>query len=971
MLHSNNIEFMKQQLSILGIVILLVTFIAPMRAQVQDVQALPDDPRIKVGTLANGLTYYVVKNDALKGYADFAVANKVGTTLEKNDQKGMCRMIELLSTRGTRNFTDSTIVEYLNSLGVGSEDIIFSTGADETVYTIKNVPIARENTVDSTLLVLYNWMASINIDEEDVARTMPMLKKTLIDNYDAQARIDDKIIKAIYPKSPYAKSATPEQINELDNFSSKELRNFYYKWFRPDLQAVFVVGDVDLSKVETQIKSIFATIPKPLKAEKRKYHKEGIVDGTKVIIGKDPEYDKTSISISFQRVPLEDKYKKTSVPYIEAYFDEAISTLLLSRIQSVIVGQNLPVSNVRIERGKFMQMHGLDAFTISFETVPEAVYSALGFISGEINRMAKSGFNTQEFRSTIEHHYRAVEHVYDTRFNLPNSAFMKRAIDNYFGGFSLASIEMHFEIMKEILYSEHIRTQQLNNYAAALLGQKEGVVISCRMPEAQGVEELSVARIENAFVNSLSKSDYIYTVDKRVEWPKFVAGDKQASVVNETVDPVSGAVVFSLSNGIKVMFKNIEGPGDTVSFGAVSKGGLSLERTRYGRDINLYIGDIANLSSIGGYSRSVWEKLFSYNNLNMTVNINDYKEEMRGYATTESLEKLFHFINLSFTQRQNDYNSFDVYRKGKIFEAKYRKLSPVKVFEDSVMYYNSGNKRYLPTHSVEFLNSMDYYKVHNTIKNRLGNPADFIFVFAGNASVDNVREYVVKYLGSLATFHDTEEWFVNPNYPAKGVVERRFLHQMILPRTYVDITLSCGMPNTQTNRALAGLFEEYLKGICSKGIIRELSPESEVSQSIELYPEEIMICRSRFETDSAGAQQILDVMNSRLKCVTYEGISPEEFAQIKKNYLAKVTRLMQERSFWVESMLENHLSGKDLYTGFAAVVEGISATDFKEFLDMVSRRGNRIVVVMEGTTKDVNTQNLFRENQFIREFFDL
>ena len=962
---------MKQKICLM--LAMLVSALLPLAAQtkVVDVQQLPDDPRVKTGKLANGLTYYVVKNTAVKGYADFAVANKVGTSLEKANQKGMTKMIELLATRGTRNFTDSTIVEYLTSLGVGADDIIFSTGADETVYTVKNVPVGRQNTVDSTLLVLYNWMASINVDEEDVARTMPMLKNTLIDQWGAGARIDDKIMKELYPKSPYAKSVTPEQINDLGVFSSKELRNFYYRWFRPDLQAVFVVGDVDPAKVETQIKSIFATIPKPLKAEKRSYYTAKLIEGTCVIIGKDPEYDKTTVSVSFQRVPIEAKYKTTSVPYIEAYFDEAISTLLLSRIQGVVVEQNLPVSNIRVGAGKFMEMHDLDAFTISFETVPDAVYASLGAISGEINRMAKSGFNSQEFRSTVENHYRAVESIYDTRFNQPNSRFMDRAMKHYFGGFSLASIEMHFTIMKDILYSGLVKTEQLNNYAAALLGQKEGVVISCRMPQADGVEELSSARISNAFVNSLSKTDYIASVDKRVSWPKFVVGDRQASLVSETTDPVTGAVVFELSNGIKVVFKQMEGPSDTVCFGAISKGGLSAERSNLGRDMNLYIGDIANLSAVGGYSRAVWDKLFSYNNISVSVDINDYMEQMKGYCTVESLEKFMHYLNMSFTQRQSDYNSFDVYRKGKIFEAKYRKLSPAKVFEDSVRYYNSGNKRYLPSYSPEFLEKMDYYKVHSVIGNRLGNPADFVYVFAGNATVDNMREHVVKYLGSLTTNHDSEEWIVNPNYAAKGKVERRFLHHMILPRAYVDVTLSCGMQNTQSNKVLSGLLEEYLRRFYAKGAVKELSPKNSVSAGIEIYPEEIMVCRQRFETDSAGAQRILDLVDARLQDVSYNGIPDEEFAAIKKGYISKVSMQMQNRKFWVDSYMESYLQGKDLYSGILATAEAITAKDFRNFIEKVSKRGNRIVVVLEGTTEDVNTQNLFRENQFIREFFDL
>ena len=601
----------------------------------------------------------------------------------------------------------------------------------------------------------------------------------------------------------------------------------------------------------------------------------------------------------------------------------------------------------------------------------EAAYAALGVMSGEINRMAKSGFNTQEFRSTVENHYRAVESVYDTRFSQPNARFMGRAMDHYFGGFSLASIEMHFTIMKDILYSGLVKTEQLNNYAAALLGQKEGVVISCRMPQAEGVEELSVARIQNAFVNSLSKTDYIASVDKQVSWPKFVVGERQSSLVSETTDPVTGAVVFELSNGIKVVFKQMDGLSDTVSFGAISKGGLSAERTKYGRDMNLYIGDIANLSAIGGYSRAVWDKLFSYNNISVSVDINDYMEEMKGYCTVESLEKLMHYINMSFTRRESDYNAFDVYRKGKIFEAKYRKLSPAKVFEDSARYYNSGNKRYLPSYSPEFLEKMDYHKVHATIGNRLGNPADFVYVFAGNVSVDKMRENIVKYLGTLSASHDAEEWIVNPNYAAKGKVEKRFLHHMILPRAYVDVTLSCGMQNTQSNKVLSGLLEEYLRSFCARGAVKEFSPKNSVSAGIEIYPEEIMICRQRFETDSAGAQRVIDLVDARLQEVSYNGIPDEEFAAIKKGYMAKISMQMQNSKFWVDSYIEGCLQGKDLYSGILAAVEGITAKDFKNFVEKISRRGNRIVVVLEGTTEDVNTQNLFRENQFIREYFDL
>lgn len=962
---------MKQKLCL----ILATLFISSLNfitvAQTPDVQSLPDDPRIKTGKLANGLTYYAVKNQAEKGYADFAVMQKVGTVLEKPGQKGMFKMLELLSTRGTRNFTDSTIVKYLNSLGVGSNDIVFQTGAEEIIYSINHVPVANQNTMDSTLLILYNWMASINIDEEDVARAMPMLRKSLAEQCDANYRVETSIMQELYPKSPYASAIDATQINDMKSFSSKELRNFYYNWCRPDLQAVFVVGDIDLAKVETQIKSIFATIPKPIKSEKRNYYKPKMVKGTEVVIGKDPEYDRTSISISFQKVPLLEKYKKTSVPYIESYLDESVSALLLSRLQGGIVRQNLPISNVRISRDRFMDMANLEAFEISFETLPSSVYAAISFMSGEINRIARSGFNHQEFRNMRDLHFKSLETIYDNRFKLPNSVFMERAKENYLNGYSLASIEMHFEIMKEILFSEQLKLDQLNSYASALLGQKEGVVISCRLPEVDGIGELSVDRIQNSFVHSLSKSEYIASVDATVSWPKFVAGDKQATLVSENQDPATGATIFNLSNGIKVLYKKVEGSGDTIAFRAVSKGGLSVVKEKYGRDISLYISDIANLSAIGDYTKSTWDKLCSFNNISLGVQINDYMEEIGGYAGVESLEKFFHLINLNFSQRKDDFRSFEIYRKGKSYEALYRKLSPKKVFEDSVRYYNTSNKRYLPSYSQTFADQMDYSRIQSTIKGRLANPADFIYVFTGNADIEEMRGYIIKYLGALSSSHDKEEWFVTPNYPAKGRVERRFLHQMIIPKSFVNITMSSGMPYSQKNKALSGLFEEYLKEFYSNGTMRELSPESTVKAEIEIYPEEIMICRSGFETDSAGAQEILDILDSKLKGLVYNGISEMEFFALKKNYMDNLASAMEKNTYWVDNLITSHLLGKDMHSGYMETISAITPDDFKQFVDMIYRRGNRITVVMEGTTQDVNTQNLFRENQFIKEYFDL
>ena len=196
---------------------------------------------------------------------------------------------------------------------------------------------------------------------------------------------------------------------------------------------------------------------------------------------------------------------------------------------------------------------------------------------------------------------------------------MQRVKDHYFKGSSLASIEMQFTIMKEILFA--IRLRDINAYAAALLGQKEGVAILCSMPKVDGIEKPSIERIQTAFVNTLSKSDYSIIKKEKIEWPKYVPGAETASILAETYDPLSGATMFNLSNGISVAFRKTQGSLDTLSFRAVSKGGLSVAGSDLGRDISLYISDIANLSAVGGFSRSTWDKLFLYNNMSLQVGI--------------------------------------------------------------------------------------------------------------------------------------------------------------------------------------------------------------------------------------------------------------------------------------------------------------------------------------------------------------
>ena len=956
---------------LLGIA-LFMSFSAVMASGDKDVTQLPADPRVKTGTLANGLTYYIVQNKGVKGVADFAVAQKVGTVLEDKDQKGMCKMLELLATRGTRSFPDSTITLYLNSLGVKHSDVEFHTGADKIQYTIKNLPIKNSNTLDSALLILYNWMASINIDEEDIRNTTPMLKNTIMDEWDAQKRIDDKIVKTVFPRSPYANSIELEQINNFKGYTSKDLRNFYYNWFRPDLQAVLIVGDVDVNKVETQVKSIFQTIPKPLKSQKRNYYNPKLPGKTKVVISKDPEYNKTTVSISFLNKPLLEKYRSTSVPYIESYFDDAIISLLTNRIQSEVLSQNLPITNIQIQRGKYMDIQNMEKFSISFETQPNYVYSAILLLCGEINRLAQAGFNNQEFVKSRDLYYKTLEYLYDNRFSQPNSVYMNLFANNFYEGYSLGSIELHFEIMKEILYS--LRTSQLNAYVAALLGDKDNVVISCSMPDVKGIEELSQERILSSFNNALSMATYSYTQPEFVRWPKFEPKQEGSSYsVSHRTDWLTGAETIQLKNGIKILFKKTDATVDSISFRAISKGGFSLMKgINQSPYVKEYINDISNLGGYGNMSQSTWQKLCVYNNLNLKSVITNSSEALEGYSNVNSLEKLFHLINLAFSSRRMDEGAFNIYKRAKVYDAIYHNLSPVNVFADSVQYYNRSNKRYAPAIAPNLIEELDYASIYNQINRRFANPSDFTFIFVGNADVELIKKLAVTYLAPLKTnAEDTEDWLNVPDYRYKGNLHKNFMHKMVLPRTYIDYTNSYNTPYNAENKILASLYEKYMQAEFATGEIKEKAPRNKVSCFIEYYPEEIFVCNANLETDSSGASKVVDLITDIEREVIRGDVNAATFDHIKQSLKQEFVANQQNNQYWLDVITDKELLGKDFISAYIETLESISIDKFIAFVKDISSKGNHVSVVMEGTTEDVNTQNLFRDNEFIRDFFGL
>lgn len=945
------------------LVLMLFTLICSETLSGQDVAQLPADPRVKTGKLANGLTYYLFKNSGAKGRADFILAQKIGENVETTDQKGMLKMLELLSLRGTRNFPDSTITTYLLGLGLSPRDIQFSTGANNTVYSINNVPLKNSNVTDSTLLILYNWICSINIDEEDIDNAATLYNNRIRNFWTAENRTEFKSNQDFLKEQ--SKDAEQKPWNDIPRFTSKELRNFYYKWFRPDLQAIIVCGDIDTTSVRTRITSLFSTVPKPL-SQKPSVKKLSVDRNNYISLQKDKEYNRVSVSIDFIKTALPDKYKNTSVPFIQEFMTNSILGLLTSRISDGILKNNLPVWNVECKVKGVPYSTDEDLISVSYETLPDNIYSTLSFLSSEIDRMAKFGFNGQELLKSKDLYYRDIEMLYDNRFSQPNAIFSKRLLDNYLYGYSLASIELKFEMMKEIVYS--ITQAQLNDYAKALLGNKDNFRIICKVPDSPSLSNISKERLYTTFKETLATAAPERVEKETVRWP-HVAWKENSVAIQEGTDPLTGAKEYYLPNGVTVIFKQTTDSKDTVSVRAVSKGGFSMMD-----GINLsnekYMNDLVNMGGLATVSQSELERLYRYNNMDMKAVIKQDKEMVYGYAPMNKMEELFTALYLNFAKRRKDDTAFEMYKKTKIFESEYDMLSPTHLFADSIAYYNNSNKRYVGRVTRDDIAALNYNRIFNQINKRFANAADFVFIFTGNIDPVIIKDLSAKYLSLLKGDPDSREsGVIVPNYLTKGRVSKHFLAEMVVPRCYLNITNSAGCSYDVKNRALADICRTYIKAAIEKSPVRGITTDITTTSKIINYPEQIFVLNTNFIADSTDIFKIKEAYGGILGNIAGNGADLSLFNLALEKTAQNFRQACNTNNYWLDVLEERMLHNINFDKDYLSVLESITPKDFNNFMSNLVKNGNQIDLLMEGTVDDVKTKTLFMEDEFIRNFF--
>ncbi|MDE6468735.1 MAG: insulinase family protein, partial [Muribaculaceae bacterium] len=400
-------------------------------AYAQEIPQLPVDPALRYGVLDNGMSYYIRHNETPKGQADFFIAQKVGSILENDNQRGLAHFLEHMCFNGTENFPGKGIINWLETKGVKfGQNLNAYTGVDETVYNISNVPITGTAVQDSCLLILHDWSCALTLDPVEIDAERGVIHEEWRQSMAGEMRVLERLLPTIYPDSKYGHRLPIGTMEVVDNFPPQVLVDYYHTWYRPDQQGIIVVGDIDVDYIEGKIKEIFSPIPMPENAKEREYFTVEETPGTIYAIGSDPEIKSPEIELIFKTdallVPRE--YRNTEAFLSTKYISSMIMSMMNSRLADLANKPDTEYARAHLSIGDFFLAKTMGALDLDVVPKDTDFIPAFSQAYRELMRAVKGGFTIGEYDRAKAAFLSRIDKQYQERDHRQNEAFSREYV---------------------------------------------------------------------------------------------------------------------------------------------------------------------------------------------------------------------------------------------------------------------------------------------------------------------------------------------------------------------------------------------------------------------------------------------------------------------------------------------------------------------------------------------------------------
>lgn len=894
-----------QALKRLLVLSLLGILSSELPAQINPSQPMPVDPKVKIGRLSNGLTYYIRQNKKPEQRVELRLVVNTGSVLEDDDQQGLAHFMEHMNFNGTKRFPKNELVSYLQSIGVEfGADLNAYTSFDETVYMLP-VPTDKPGLVEKGLQILEDWAHNALLDSLEIEKERGVVIEEWRLSRGAEERMMKQTLPVQYQGSKYAERLPIGKIEILQSFSHAALKRFYKDWYRPDLQAVIVVGDIDVSDMEQKIKEIFGDIPAPSSPRKREIFT--VPDHAEVlsVVAKDKETAFPSVEVLFKK---EKQPEATIGDYVRYMNGILFTSMLNNRFREVTLKPNPPFVGAGSYYGE-SYARTKDAYQLFANTSDTGMSRSLYALMEENRRVSLYGFTVSEF----DLQKKQIQSYYDRIFNEREKEESYKYVDEYVGNFlvnePIPGIEWEYDFVKQYLSS--VTLQDINKLAAQWT-TKNNMVVTLNAPDKPGIKIPSAEEVKN--VLSAADMASIEPYKEKVLAASLLdpAKLKVGKIISSKQDDELGTTVLKLSNGATVVLKPTNFKNDEIIFRAFSKGGHSLVKDAdYYSAINA--APIVSQSGVGDFSAIDLGNMLKGKNTSLSPSIAANSEGMSGNTIPKETETLLQLIHLYFTAPRKDAAAFESFKTRQKQLYANVAANPQIYFSaefQKIMTQNHPRGGALP--KPEDFDKISLDRSIQIYKERFANAGDFTFLFTGSFNEETIKPLLEKYIGSLPGVAKKETFRDLGIRPPKTRVNK-VITKGADPKSVVNIVFT-GPAVYSANDAYA---LRSLGELMDIKLVEQLREEKggvygvSASGGINRIPYSNYVFNITFPCAPDNADTLTDAAIKELKKIITSGVSTEDLEKIKEQQKRKLEVDIKQNSFWSNNLFDAYFYGSN------------------------------------------------------------
>lgn len=930
--------------------LLAATFVVAAMLPAMAYKQLPVDPEVRIGTLKNGLTYYIRHNDRPAGQADFFLAMSVGSVNEEDNQRGLAHFLEHMCFNGTRHFPGNSMIDYLESVGVKfGANLNAYTSTDETVYNICQVPVGRTSTVDSCLLVLRDWSHDLSLAPAEIDAERGVIVGEWRQRMSgANSRILERAMPRIYPGSKYGVRMPIGLMSVVENFKPEVLRAYYEKWYHPYNQAVIVVGDIDVDAVEKEITRLWSDIEAPAGATR--FVLPEIPDNAApiVVTETDPEQKNTMVQIYIKHPDLTADEANTIVELRRGLVADMVCTMLAERLTEVEQAANSPIVSTALGDTKFLMSRGQRAFVLRSPVKAGRATEAVEAFAREVKRAAAAGFTETEFERAKIEATAAMRRRFAQRTALTNTDFAKRYVRNFLDGGELVAEEPRQKMMIGVIRTT--RLDDVNDYMRCLVrGGDAGTVIVSYLPAGDATTEAELG----AAWTGVDGSKLPTYVDRTVAGNILESDPTPGNVVSIDSLGLFDAEVWTLSNGIRMFVRHNDDEPDKIIVQGFSPGGLSQHYSPDESNVYESINDVLARGGFGRHSSDDLRRLLVGEDIKSAVEVEKMEESVGVSTSPRSFEKAMQVLYLKSTAATADSAAFRNYVDNVHNNLASRTTNPTFVMGDSIHAIVYNHHPFGAKMTIEGIDNLSYDRILEIYRDRFSDMGDFTFFVAGNFDRDTLRSLAERYIASLPTAGRREK-ALDCGY---GYVQGRAHHRFTMPMETPQ-TIAYTFYNAPAEYTLENVIRGHILGqILQEKLRKDLREDRGWTYSIRTHigigagmngdDPASLIMPVYIKVSPENAQATFDIVAATVDSLAVPGtVTINEINRVKQYMAKNHADNAQAPEYWVTVMHMYDKFGEDMHSSYLDILEKITPESLVDFAARYLTTANRVQLEM-------------------------